>query len=73
MFLTTSTASTAEIITTSTNATKEEAIEEADSMVLKFGFVQSMGVIFAPISGFVIDKSNLLFEILTNLLVDYIQ
>jgi LAT3 family solute carrier family 43 protein 3 len=56
MFLTTSTASTAEIITTSTNATKEEAIEAADSMVLKFGFVQSMGVLFAPINGFVIDK-----------------
>ena len=59
MFLASSSASTAEIIAASNNnITDQEAQRMADSMVTKFGVVQGMGVLIAPVNGFIIDKSK---------------
>ena len=40
------------------NVTHEEAKAEAAGMAAKFSVVQAMGLIFAPMNGYLVDTSN---------------
>merc|ERR1712227_147928 len=54
-FLATMNFSTAEIIQQVNNVTHEEAKAEAAGMAAKFSVVQAMGLIFAPMNGYLVD------------------
>ena len=55
-YLGTMLSSTAELIKIENpNITEADAFEEAKSMANKFGVVQSLGIVIAPINGLIID------------------
>ena len=53
--------STAETINAVSNKTSEESDAMAESMATKFGAVQLLGVLIAPINGYIIDNSKFMF------------
>ena len=53
--------STAETINAVSNKTSEESNAMAESMATKFGAVQLLGVLIAPINGYIIDNSKFMF------------